>query len=83
MLSPYLAGRGAWRRYCLAIESACDYVEATGDLAFLDEPVAWRGDDNLEKTGTRPHCSHVDKLLATVRERFVAGTHLIRFGNGD
>src|SRR5918996_1335481 len=27
--------------------------------------------------------THVDTLLATVRERFIPGTHLIRYGEGD
>ena len=27
--------------------------------------------------------AHVDKLIATVRARFIAGTHLIRYGEGD
>ena len=27
------------------LKALCDYVEATDDLAFLDEPVAWRRED--------------------------------------
>ncbi|MGH6844991.1 MAG: GH36-type glycosyl hydrolase domain-containing protein [Methylocella sp.] len=61
-----------------------DYIEATNDLGFLAEPVAWRREDPLELT---PHkdsvAAHVEKLLATVRERFIPGTHLIRYGHGD
>jgi cellobiose phosphorylase len=61
-----------------------DYIEATNDLRFLDEPVAWRREDNLARTTHKaPVARHVDKLLATVRERFVPGTHLIRYGEGD
>ena len=30
-----------------------DYIEATGDFAFLDEPVAWRRADNLERTAAQ------------------------------
>ena len=30
-----------------------------------------------------PVAAHVDKLLATVRERFIPDTHLIRYGEGD
>ncbi len=60
-----------------------DYIEATGDFAFLDEPVAWRGDD-LERTARKDSvAAHVAKLISTVRERFVPGTHLIRYGEGD
>ncbi len=62
----------------------CDYIEATGDFAFLDEPIAWRREDNFEKTAHRdPVAAHIVKLIATVRERFIPGTHLLRYGNGD
>ena len=44
----------------------CDYVEATNDLAFLDEPVAWRRDDAERTAREDPVAAHVDKLLATV-----------------
>ena len=61
-----------------------DYIEATGDIGFLDEKIAWRCQDTFELT---PHkdsvAAHVEKLLATVRERFIPGTHLIRYGEGD
>src|SRR5262249_33430545 len=61
-----------------------DYLEATGDLSFLDETVPWRDDDTLELTSDRDRIAdHVEKLLATVRERFVPGTRLIRYGEGD
>jgi cellobiose phosphorylase len=66
------------------LKALCDYLEWTGDLAFLDEPVAWRREDNLQRTDRRdPITTHIDKLLATVRERFIPGTSLIRYGEGD
>jgi cellobiose phosphorylase len=66
------------------LKALCDYVEATGDFAFLDERVAWRRGDNFEKTDhSDPVKVHIEKLVATVRERFIPGTHLIRYGNGD
>ncbi len=61
-----------------------DYIEATDDLGFLDEPVAWRRQDTFERTAHKDTvAAHVEKLLATVRERFIPGTHLIRYGHGD
>jgi 1,2-beta-oligoglucan phosphorylase len=66
------------------LKALCDYVEATGDFAFLDEPVAWRREDNLEKTvHADPVTAHLDQLIAKLRQRFIAGTNLIRYGNGD
>jgi cellobiose phosphorylase len=66
------------------LKALCDYVEATGDLDILDERLPWRRDDNLEPTAeTGPIRAHVALLLRTARERFVPGTHLIRYGHGD
>jgi cellobiose phosphorylase len=66
------------------LKALCDYVEATGDFAILAEPVPWRREDNLEKTAAAdPIAAHIEKLIATVCERFISGTHLIRYGNGD
>lgn len=61
-----------------------DYVEATNDFAFLEESAAWCDDETLDRTAFEdPITVHVDKLLATVRDRFIPGTHLIRYGEGD
>ena len=66
------------------LKALCDYIEATGDFAFLDEPIAWRREDNFERTSRRdPVAVHIVKLIAILRERFVPGTHLLRYGNGD
>jgi len=65
------------------LKAVCDYVEATGDFAVLAESVPWR-EDNLQRSATAdPIATHIEKLIATVRERFVPGTNLIRLGNGD
>jgi cellobiose phosphorylase len=61
-----------------------DYLEATNDFAFLDETAPWCNDESLSRTQeSHSIADHVDKLLATVRERFIAGTHLLRYGEGD
>ena len=61
-----------------------DYIEVTGDFAFLDEPIVWRRPDNFETTARAdPVTGHVAKLLATVKARFIPGTFLIRYGAGD
>jgi cellobiose phosphorylase len=66
------------------LKALCDYIEATGDFAFLDETVAWRREDNFEKTAhADPVTGHLDKLIETVRARFIPATNLIRYGNGD
>lgn len=66
------------------LKALCDYVEWTNDLAFLDEPVAWRDEETLSCTErTDTVARHIDKLIATVTERFIPGTKLIRYGEGD
>ncbi len=65
------------------LKALCDYIEATGDLAILDEKVAWRDDKTMGRAPADTIAVHVDKLLDTVRERFIPGTHLIRYGEGD
>jgi 1,2-beta-oligoglucan phosphorylase len=61
-----------------------DYLEATNDLAFLDETLPWCDDETLERTDHEASvAAHVEKLLATIRARFIPGTHLIRYGEGD
>ena len=66
------------------LKALCDYIEATGDFAFLDEAIAWRRADNFDKTAhAEPVTAHIDKLIETVRARFIPGTNLVRYGNGD
>src|ERR1700677_3678530 len=87
MLEPYSSIQSAEAHGDVIVwplKALCDYVEATGDFAFLDEPIVWRRDDNFETTAhADPVAAHVAKLVATVRERFIPGTQLLRYGNGD
>jgi cellobiose phosphorylase len=86
MLEPYSAVQARESHGDIIVwplKALCDYVEATGDFAFLDEPIAWR-EDNFEKTAAADTVAvHLDKLIAAVRGRLIPGTHLIRYGNGD
>ncbi|TXI00611.1 MAG: cellobiose phosphorylase, partial [Rhizobium sp.] len=87
MLEPYAnirAGEAHGDIVVWPLKALCDYVEATGDIAFLAERVSWRADDTMQLTSERATISdHVEKLLETVRSRFVPGTSLIRYGEGD
>ncbi|BCP51947.1 cellobiose phosphorylase [Kaistia sp. 32K] len=87
MLPPYSnirAGEAHGDIVVWPLKALCDYVEASGDLGILDENLPWRRDDNLELTAERSSIrEHVELLLATVRSRFIPGTHLIRYGEGD
>lgn len=66
------------------LKALCDYVEATGDLAFLDEKVAWRDEQDFTRTERQdPVSAHIDRIVAVVQERFIPGTRLLRYGEGD
>ena len=66
------------------LKALCDYIEATGDFAFLDETIPWRRADNFEKTThVDTVTDHIHKLIETVRARFIPGTNLVRYGHGD
>jgi cellobiose phosphorylase len=87
MLEPYSAIRDAEAHGDVIVwplKALCDYIEATGDVAFLNEEVAWRRQGTFEKTQRRDSiAAHVATQIATMRGRFIPGTHLIRYGNGD
>jgi cellobiose phosphorylase len=66
------------------LKALCDYIEAADDLAFLHETTEWRRDDNFVRTEhSASLAEHVEKLIATARERFIPGTSLLRYGEGD
>ena len=87
MLEPYSAiqsKESAGDIIVWPLKALCDYIEAASDFAFLDETIAWRREDNFERTAhADPVTSHIDKLIETVRARFIPGTKLVRYGNGD
>ncbi|HSC99160.1 MAG TPA: cellobiose phosphorylase, partial [Casimicrobiaceae bacterium] len=87
MLEPYaaIADRHAHGDVVVwPLKSLNDYLEATNDLAFLDESLPWRDDGTHEPTAHIDSvAAHVDKLLATIEQRFIPGTQLIRYGEGD
>jgi cellobiose phosphorylase len=87
MLEPYSSIRDAHSHgdvILWPLKALNDYLEATNDLGFLDEKAPWCSDETLARTThDAAIAEHIDKLLATVRERFISGTHLPRYGEGD
>ena len=87
MLEPYASVRDAHSHgdvILWPLKALNDYVEATNDLGFLDAPTPWCDDETFETTALRHSIAdHVDRLIATLRERFIPGTHLPRYGEGD
>ena len=62
------------------LKALCDYIEASGDSGILAEKVGWRGGAAGE---TASIAEHVRALIAECERRFIPGTHLIRYGEGD
>jgi cellobiose phosphorylase len=87
MLEPYSqirAGGSHGDVIIWPLKALCDYVEETGDVALVEERLPWREDGGgARSTTVASVADHVAKLLATVRERFIPGTRLIRYGEGD
>lgn len=87
MLDPYAAIQDSHAHGDVIVwplKALCDYLETTGDLAFLDEPVAWRREADFERTLRQdPITAHIEALLAAVRTRCIPGTQLLRYGEGD
>ncbi len=84
MLEPYSqirAGDSHGDVILWPLKALCDYVEATKDRTILDEPAAWLSEDGTAKPA--PIAVHVEKLLETVCTRFIPGTALLRYGEGD
>ena len=65
------------------LKALCDCLNGSDDLAELDQAVGWRRGDGSPSEAASPLIDHVDRLLATVESRFIPGTALVRYGEGD
>ncbi len=64
------------------LKAVCDYIEATGNTAFLSEPVPWGMGTGAGEAWSSIE-EHIEVLLDGVAARFIPGTHLPSYGNGD
>jgi 1,2-beta-oligoglucan phosphorylase len=66
------------------VKALADYVEATNDLAFLNEAVGYTDPERFEPSGARETLSaHCDRVVAHCEARFAPGTSLVNYGGGD
>lgn len=66
------------------VKALCDYVEASNDLAFMAAVVGYTDPRKFEAIGpTETLWRHCDRVTAHCRTRFVAGTALVDYGDGD
>ncbi len=65
------------------LKAVCDYAGATGDIAFLSERVPWPNADGSASAESSTVAGHIETLLEGAMARFIPGTHLMRYGEGD
>lgn len=66
------------------LKALCDYIEATDDLAILDEPVAWNDDDtHAATTAADALFVHTERQVDLIEADCIPGTALPVFGGGD
>ena len=67
--------------------ATAQYLHHTGDTAFLDRPIPYTQDDPpfafTEPAEHHPVRHHLAKAIARLKSQFIAGTHLLAFGDGD
>lgn len=66
------------------LKALCDYLEFINDPAILHESLPYTDDKNFTPTPTRETLlQHVDRLIDKMRDEFLPGTSLPRYGDGD
>lgn len=60
-----------------------DYLQQTGDIAFLDEVLPYTDNHTFKQTTGDTLRAHMDKAIATIESHFMPGTFLSNYGNGD
>jgi len=66
------------------LKALCDYLEDGGDPALLQEQLPYtRKSDFAETSETAPLAAHARKLIDRIKQEFIPGTSLIRYGDGD
>ncbi|MDD2763527.1 MAG: hypothetical protein PHE83_06075 [Opitutaceae bacterium] len=66
------------------VKALCDYAEAANDLAFFSTRVGYTDARRFEPAGPEETLwAHCDRVIAHVESRFVAGTALVSYGDGD
>ncbi len=66
------------------VKALCDYVEASGDLALLRARVDYLDPQRFEPARcVESMLEHCDRVIAHVETRFLAGTALVNYGDGD
>lgn len=66
------------------VKALCDYVEASNDFSLLGEAVGYTDPKTFEPVGPAETLwAHCDRVVALAEARFVPGTALVNYGDGD
>ena len=66
------------------LKALCDYLEHTNDEAILRQRVAYTDEKTFQPTDRADTIlEHADRLLEKMREQFLPGVSLPRYGDGD
>ena len=66
------------------VKALCDYVEASNDLAFLSWRTGYTSQGDFSLGGPQESLlQHCDRVIAFCESRFVPGTALVNYGEGD
>ncbi len=66
------------------VKALCDYVEASGDLNFLHTFVGYTSPATFTPAGPLETLwVHCDRVVTHVESRFLPGTALVNYGDGD
>lgn len=66
------------------VKALCDYIEASNDLDFLEERVGYTDPLTFAAGGPEePLLDHCDRVVDQCESRFIQGTALVNFGDGD
>ena len=66
------------------VKALCDYVEASDDLEFLRTRLGYTDPQQFVSAGPEETLlEHCDRVIAQCEARFVSGTALVNYGDGD
>ena len=66
------------------VKALCDYVEASNDLGFLNLPLGYTDPEYFTTTGPGESLwAHCDRVIEHCESRFLPGTALVNYGDGD
>jgi cellobiose phosphorylase len=77
------AGEAHGDIYYWCIMAVGQYLQVTGDLTLLDEPLPYFTKDSHAEKEMTPLREHLKRLVSMITASFIPGTSLVPFGGGD